>query len=194
VFEPFTQGQQGLDRSAGGLGLGLTLVRRLAELHDGTVEAQSGGIDRGSAFVLRFPSRSAPIVAAPAPSLSPAPAAHPKRLLVVEDNVDARQTLRALLEALGHEVDEAADGEAGVATALERRPNLVFVDIGLPRVDGYEVARRLRIAGVHARLVALTGYGRDDDVQRAREAGFDEHLLKPATLEQLRAAIDAAAV
>ena len=109
----------------------------------------------------------------------------------MEDNVDARQTLRMLLETLGHEVHEAADGEAGVAAALERRPDLVFVDIGLPRLDGYEVARRLREAKLGARLVALTGYGRDDDVERARAAGFDEHLLKPATLEQLRAAIDA---
>jgi CheY-like chemotaxis protein len=193
VFEPFTQGQQGLDRSAGGLGLGLTLVRRLTELHGGTVEAHSGGIDRGSRFILRFPSRKAPIGAAP-PASTPAAPARPRRLLVVEDNVDARRTLRALLEALGHEVDEAGDGEAGIAAALERRPHLVFVDIGLPRVDGYEVARRLRAAGLEGRLVALTGYGRDDDVERAREAGFDEHLLKPASLEQLRAAIEAAAV
>jgi CheY-like chemotaxis protein len=191
VFEPFTQGQQGLDRSAGGLGLGLTLVRRLTELHGGTIEAQSGGVDKGSVFTLRFPSRSAPAIAAAAPN-EQARADRPRRLLVVEDNVDARQTLRTLLEALGHEVHEAADGEAGVAAALERRPDLVFVDIGLPRLDGYEVARRLRAAKSGVRLVALTGYGREDDLQRARDAGFDEHLLKPATLEQLRAAIAAA--
>ena len=192
VFDPFTQGRQGLDRSAGGLGLGLTLVRRLTELHNGTIVAQSGGIDRGSAFTLRFPSRAA-LQGAVAATSERARADRPRRLLVVEDNVDARQTLRTLLETLGHEVHEAADGEAGVAAALERRPDLVFVDIGLPLLDGYEVARRLREAKFGARLVALTGYGRDDDVKRAREAGFDEHLLKPATLEQLRAAIDAAA-
>jgi signal transduction histidine kinase len=192
VFEPFTQGEQGLDRSAGGLGLGLTLVRRLTELHSGTIEAQSGGVDKGSVFTLRFPSRSAPVEAHAAPS-EQVRAGRPRRLLVVEDNVDARQTLRTLLEMLGHEVHEAADGEAGVAAALERRPEVVFVDIGLPRLDGYEVARRLRAAKLGVRLVALTGYGRDDDVQRAREAGFDEHLLKPATLEQLRAAIEAVA-
>ena len=155
VFEPFTQDQQGLDRSAGGLGLGLTLVRRLTELHHGTVEAHSSGANRGSRFVLRFPSRSAPLGAALAASPPAAPAARPRRLLIVEDNVDARTTLRALLEALGHEVDEAADGEAGIAAALERRPQLVFVDIGLPRLDGYEVARRLRAASLDARLVAL---------------------------------------
>jgi len=193
VFDPFTQGQQGLDRSAGGLGLGLTLVRRLAELHGGTVEARSAGPNRGSVFTLRFPSCSGPPLGAVAAANKETYAERPRRLLVVEDNMDARQTLRTLLETLGHEVHEAADGEAGVAAALERRPDLVFVDIGLPRLDGYEVARRLRAAHLRSRLVALTGYGRDDDVQRAREAGFDDHLLKPATLDQLRAAIDASA-
>jgi CheY-like chemotaxis protein len=181
-----------LDRSAGGLGLGLTLVRRLTELHNGTIEAHSGGVDKGSVFTLRFPSRGAP-VAAHSTAGEQARSDRRRRLLVVEDNVDARETLRTLLEALGHEVHEAADGEAGVAAALERQPDLVFVDIGLPRLDGYEVARRLRAANLGARLVALTGYGRDDEVQRARDAGFDEHLLKPATLEQLRAAIEAVA-
>jgi signal transduction histidine kinase/CheY-like chemotaxis protein len=190
VFEPFIQGEQGLDRSAGGLGLGLTLVRRLTELHGGTVEAQSAGVDRGSAFVLRFPRRSAPFEASAA-SGAPTRGRRAARLLIIEDNVDARQTLRALLEALGHEVHEAADGATGIAAALEHRPDLVFVDIGLPRLDGYEVARRLRAANARMRLVALTGYGTGDDVRRASEAGFDQHLLKPATLEQLRAAIDA---
>jgi len=193
VFDPFTQGQQGLDRSGGGLGLGLTLVRRLTELHGGTVEAHSSGENRGSVFTLRFPSRAGPPLAAVAAASEQRLPERPRRLLVVEDNLDARQTLRTLLETLGHEVHEAADGEAGVAAALERRPDLVFVDIGLPRLDGYEVARRLRAAHLRSRLVALTGYGRDDDVQRAREAGFDQHLLKPATLEQLRAAIDESA-
>jgi CheY-like chemotaxis protein len=144
-------------------------------------------------FILRFPTRAGPPHGTLAAASGQTPQERPRRLLVVEDNIDARQTLRTLLETLGHEVDEAADGEAGVAAALERRPDLVFVDIGLPRLDGYEVARRLRAAHVRVRLVALTGYGRDDDVQRAREAGFDEHLLKPATLEQLRAAINASA-
>jgi signal transduction histidine kinase len=195
VFDPFTQGEQGLDRSVGGLGLGLTLVRRLVELHEGAVEARSGGADRGSVFIVRFPSRSQPtaVSTSGASEARPEgrPAARARRLLIVEDNVDARQSLRALLEALGHEVHEAGDGESGVAAALELRPDLVFVDIGLPRADGYEVARRLRAAKLPARLVALTGYGRDADLQRAGEAGFDAHLLKPASLEQLQAAIDA---
>lgn len=192
VFDPFTQGQQGLDRSTGGLGLGLTLVRRLTELHGGTIEARSAGVGLGSAFVLRFPT-----CAVPAPRVDtgtePEATERPRRLLVIEDNVDARQTLCALLQALGHEVHEAGDGEAGVAAALRLRPDVVFVDIGLPRVDGYEVARRLRAAKAQAHLVALTGYGRDEDVQEARDAGFNEHLLKPASLEQLRATIEATA-
>jgi signal transduction histidine kinase/ActR/RegA family two-component response regulator len=193
VFEPFMQGQQGLDRSAGGLGLGLTLVRRLTELHGGTVEAHSSGIDRGSAFVVRLPRRAAPIGAGEAASAPGAAPGRARRLLIVEDNADARETLRALLEALGHEVHEAADGEAGVAAALRLRPDVALVDIGLPVLDGYEVGRRLRAAGGAMRLVALTGYGRDDDIRRAREAGFDLHLLKPAGVEELRAAIDGAA-
>jgi CheY-like chemotaxis protein len=190
VFEAFTQGQQGLDRSTGGLGLGLTLVRRLTELHDGTIEARSGGAGLGSMFIVRLVSRPPPIAAAAGPSGAQT-AERPRRLLIVEDNVDARQTLRALLEVLGHEVYEAGDGEAGVAAALELRPDVVLVDIGLPLLDGYEVARRLRAANLTSRLIALTGYGRSEDVQQAAAAGFDTHLLKPAGLQQLRAAIDA---
>jgi CheY-like chemotaxis protein/anti-sigma regulatory factor (Ser/Thr protein kinase) len=194
VFEPFRQGAQGLDRSAGGLGLGLTLVQRLTELHGGSIEARSDGADRGSAFVLWFPVCVLPPVT---PSAGLDARAQPqgnrtRRLLIVEDNIDARQTLRALLETLGHEVQEAGDGEAGVAAALALEPDVVFVDIGLPYLDGYEVARRIRAAKPAIRLVALTGYGQQDDVQRSREAGFDEHLLKPASLEGLRAAINAA--
>jgi CheY-like chemotaxis protein len=110
-------------------------------------------------------------------------------LLIVEDNADARQALRTLLEVLGHEVHEAADGESGFAAALALKPDVVLIDLGLPQIDGYEVARRLRKMNQTMRLVALTGYGRAIEVQRAREAGFDEHLLKPATTEQLRKAI-----
>lgn len=192
VFEPFRQGVQGLDRSTGGLGLGLTLVRRLAELHDATVEASSEGAERGSAFIVRFPSRPAPIEARGTQDAQPRAAVR-RRVLVIEDNVDARQALRALLELLGHEVHEAGDGESGVDAALALAPDIVFVDIGLPRLDGYGVARKLRAANATLRLVALTGYGRDDDLQRAQEAGFDEHLLKPASIERLRAALESEA-
>jgi CheY-like chemotaxis protein len=141
---------------------------------------------------LRLPSRAAPLTASTTKSAARAAADRRKRLLLVEDNADARQTLRALLEALGHEVHEAGDGEAGIAAAATLRPDLAFVDIGLPRLDGYEVARRMRAVDATVRLVALTGYGRDEEVRRARDAGFDEHILKPASMEQLRAAIAAA--
>jgi CheY-like chemotaxis protein len=192
VFEPFIQGRQGLERSEGGLGIGLTLVRRLTELHGGSVEAHSGGVDRGSVFVVHLPRRtSAPL----APAADGQPQRTPergRRLLIVEDNDDGRQTLRMLLEMLGHEVHEAADGAAGVAAALELQPDVCFIDIGLPELDGYEVARRVKAARPGMRLVALTGYGRFEDLERARDAGFDEHLLKPASMDLLQAAINRA--
>ena len=192
VFEPFIQGRQGLERSEGGLGIGLTLVRRLTELHGGSVEAHSGGVDRGSVFVVRLPRRtSVPL----APAADGQPQRTPergRRLLIVEDNDDGRQTLRMLLEMLGHEVHDAADGAAGVAAALALQPDVCFIDIGLPELDGYEVARRVKAARPGIRLVALTGYGRFEDLERARDAGFDEHLLKPASMDLLQAAINRA--
>jgi len=190
VFEPFTQAQQGLARSAGGLGLGLTLVRRLTELHGGTIEARSDGIDRGSTFTLRFRRLPTPDVIR-LETEDHSPANRTRRLLIVEDNPDARFALRALLETFGHEVHEANDGEAGVAAARAVRPDVVLIDVGLPRLDGYEVARRVKAEMGGIRLVALTGYGQSEDVQRARDAGFDCHLVKPASAEQLRAAIGA---
>jgi signal transduction histidine kinase len=190
VFEPFIQGAQGLDRNAGGLGLGLTLIRRLTELHGGVIEAASGGTNRGSSFVVRLPRRVAP-AAAPtvAAELRSMPASL-LRVLIVEDNADTRQSLRILFESLGHAVRDVADGEAGLAAIRVWRPDVVLVDIGLPWLDGYEVARRIREADRGIRLVALTGYGCDADVQRARAAGFDEHVLKPASAERLRMAIE----
>ena len=192
VFEPFIQGRQGLDRSEGGLGIGLTLVRRLTELQGGSVEAHSGGVDRGSVFMVRLPRRTSP---PRAPAVDGQPQRTPdrgRRLLIVEDNDDGRQTLRTLLEMLGHEVHEAADGAAGVAAALALQPDVCFIDIGLPELDGYEVARRVKAAKPAIRLVALTGYGRFEDLERARDAGFDEHLLKPASMDLLQAAINRA--
>ena len=196
VFEAFRQGEQGPDRNPGGLGIGLTLVRRLVALHDGSVEALSAGPGQGSAFVVRLPLLEAPGILPPARAADtriaagrPVPAC---RLLIVEDNEDARQGLRSLLELGGHEVHEAADGEAGVSAAIRIAPDLAFIDIGLPALDGYEVARRIKAANPGIRLVALTGYGNEGDRQRARDAGFDSHLLKPATLHDLQQAVASA--
>jgi signal transduction histidine kinase len=192
MFELFVQGERGLERSQGGLGIGLTLVRRLAELHGGTVEAHSGGPGLGSKFTVRLPRIAAP-VAHPVPSL-PAEAARPRRrILLVEDNTDARETLRDLLELHGHEVHEAASGPDGVEMALRLRPDLSLIDIGLPELDGYEVARRIRasVEGHTLQLVALTGYGQPEDRRRAEEAGFDEHLAKPIAPDRLAALIAA---
>jgi signal transduction histidine kinase/ActR/RegA family two-component response regulator len=187
VFELFVQGQRALDRAQGGLGIGLTLVRRLAELHDGGVTAQSDGPGRGSVFTVRLPA-----IAAPAPSQAPATnhagVQAPRDVLVVEDNEDARAMMRAFLETEGHLVHEAADGAAGLRLAMARRYHIAFVDLGLPGMDGYELARRLRgLPGSRDMLlVALTGYGQPQDRQRALDAGFDLHLIKPADQALLR--------
>jgi signal transduction histidine kinase len=191
VFDPFTQGKQGIDRAGGGLGIGLTLVRRFAELHGGGVEARSAGPGAGSSFVVRLPRIATPATTRDGGTEVGRAPSHAYRILLVEDNEDARQSLRVLLEIMGHEVHEAVDGESGIGAALRLRPDFVVVDIGLPRLDGYEVARRLRTALPGVGLVALSGYGREEDKQRAREAGFDAHLLKPAGSERLQAELDA---
>ncbi len=179
IFEPFTQVETSMDRSEGGLGLGLSLVRGLAALHGGRATAYSDGQGRGSTFVVELPLSAAQGGAAARPDAAP-PAAG-RRVLVVEDNDDARESMLLLLGQLGHEAVGAADGPDGVRRALEEHPDVVFVDIGLPGFDGYEVARRLRAGlGRGPVLVALTGYGQPEDRERAHEAGFDVHLTKPA--------------
>jgi two-component system CheB/CheR fusion protein len=194
VFELFTQADRSLDRSQGGLGIGLALVKRLTELHEGTVEAESA-LGEGSEFILRLPV--APDDAPPSHISAPdtdAPTNHPLRVLVVDDNADASLMLGMLLEALGHEVQTAGDGPAALALALSFHPKVVMLDIGLPGMDGYEVARRIRqdpaLTGVI--LVALTGYGQDSDRQRSRDAGFDHHLVKPADFAKLKEILSAA--
>jgi CheY-like chemotaxis protein len=179
AFELFVQGDAPLDRGQGGLGIGLTLVRRLVDLHRGRIEAASGGPGRGSTFTIRLPAAPPPGAAGTlAPEIPRA--AIRRRVLIIEDNDDARQMLRHLLDHAGHEVHEAAEGADGLARALALSPDAVIVDIGLPGLDGYSIARRLREAGPPGvLLVAITGYGQDGDRQRSREAGFDVHLTKP---------------
>jgi PAS domain S-box-containing protein len=192
VFDLFTQVDRGLDRAQGGLGIGLTLVKSLAEMHGGRVTAHSEGAGRGSEFVVRLPALPGPPrTAEGGTARSPdRPDVPPRRVLVVDDNVDAAQTLALMLRALGHEVRTAHDGPAALREAELLRPEVVLLDIGLPRMDGYEVARRLReTEGLgQPLLVALTGYGQEEDRRRAAAAGFDVHLVKPAdpqTVERL---------
>jgi PAS domain S-box-containing protein len=185
LFEPFVQGDTDLDRRRGGLGLGLALVKGLVELHGGTVAAESAGVGRGATFVVRLPLDRR---AAGKPVEPATVAAARCRVLVVEDNRDAASSLRDALELAGHEVDVAADGREGIVKARALHPDLVLCDIGLPELDGYEVARALRAdpATARLRLVAISGYALPDDVRRAREAGFDHHLAKPPDLARLR--------
>jgi PAS domain S-box-containing protein len=179
IFDLFVQGHTGLHRREAGLGIGLTLARRLVDLHQGRIEATSDGPGRGSLFTVRFPTIEPPAEALEAPSLVGRRGAR-RRVLIVEDHDDARQMLRHLLESLGHEVHEAADGISGLDRALTLTPDAVVVDIGLPGLDGYAVARELRRAGpAGTLLIAVTGYGQDGDRQRSAEAGFDAHLTKP---------------
>ncbi len=179
AFDLFVQGDRDLDRSQGGLGIGLTLVRRLAQMHGGSASVYSAGIDRGSEFTVRLPAIEAPAHARPQPLAEPK--AEGKNILVVEDNEDARETLVLLLRLAGHRVETAADGLEGLEKALATPPDVALLDVGLPRLDGYELARRIRGQPAERRpfLVALTGYGLPEDRKRAFEAGFDVHIVKP---------------
>jgi PAS domain S-box-containing protein len=195
IFDAFVQSEQSLDRSRGGLGLGLTLVRRLVELHGGTVEASSDGVGRGAVFTVRLPRIATPTPNAPAPAdRGAAPPVSTQRVLLIEDEPDSREMLRMMLQLQGYEVHEAADGPSGVERALQLRPDTAIIDIELPLMDGYDVARRIRAStGVGGpRLVALTGHGREPDRQRAVAAGFDAHLVKPVDPERLARALTTA--
>ena len=186
VFDLFVQGERRLDRTQGGLGIGLTLVRRLVELHGGTVEAFSEGPDRGSRFTVRLRAiASRPSGEAGRHGAGWDVAA--RRILIIEDNADARAMLRHLLEAAGHEVHEASDGREGLAMALSLRPDVALVDLGLPGLDGYEIARQLRASDDRRNilLVAVTGYGSPEDRERSILAGFDVHLVKPVDPDML---------
>jgi PAS domain S-box-containing protein len=188
AFDLFVQETRSLDRAQGGLGIGLTLVRTLVKMHGGSVRAFSEGLGRGSELVVRLPlaPRAGSFPPAPAPKRSDRPGVS-LRVLIVDDNVDAAEVLGQLLEIMGHEIAVAHDGPAALAAAAATPPDLILLDIGLPGMDGYEIAARLRAAGhTSAALVALTGYGRENDFRRSRAAGFDHHLVKPVSLAQLQ--------
>ncbi|HEX5865104.1 MAG TPA: response regulator, partial [Casimicrobiaceae bacterium] len=193
VFDLFVQGDRSLDRTEGGLGIGLTLVRRLVEMHNGSVSVSSRGQGKGSEFVVRLPLALARGVRrAPAKETLPQLPATRRRLLVVDDNRDFADTLGALFGVMGHDVRIAYNGTDALSAAAEYRPDAIFLDIGLPGASGYDVARMLRSSPEHAgvTLVAFTGYGRDEDRRRVREAGFDYHLVKPAEAAELARIVD----
>ncbi len=187
VFELFTQSTRAIDRSQGGLGIGLTIVKSLVEMHGGSVVAESGGPGQGSTFTVRLPTTDVPGAVAASTDEGPLPAG--RRILVVDDNVPAAKLLVRLLAKFGpHEIVTAHDGEGAIAAAEAYRPQLILLDIGLPKLDGYEVSRRLRSnpAFDDVLLVALTGYGTDADRRRSLDAGFDEHVTKPPSVEMLQ--------
>ncbi|WP_296947658.1 response regulator [uncultured Massilia sp.] len=194
VFDVFVQGTISIDRSQGGLGIGLSLVRRLVELHGGSVSASSPGTSGGSTFEIRLPRAEAQDGTHAPAHHDAAPDGKPT-VLLIEDNDDGREMMATMLGSFGYPVLQAADGIEGVRVALAERPTVALVDIGLPGIDGYEVARRLRRdeATRHIRLIALTGYGLAEDQRRVLEAGFDLHLVKPVDLDGLLAQLDAAA-
>jgi CheY-like chemotaxis protein len=195
IFELFVQDERPLSRSQGGLGIGLTMVRRLVELHGGTVEARSAGAGQGSEFTVGLPIARKPLSVPRRPqtaaiALAPSPA----RVLLVEDNIDAADLLAHLLGSSGHDVHVARDGWTGIRRLQELRPHVVLCDIGLPGMDGFEVADRMRALDVEPRplLVALTGYGGKANAERSRAAGFDHHIVKPADLAAILRLIDEA--
>jgi len=194
VFDLFVQGERALDRGQGGLGIGLTLVKRLVELHQGRVDVASEGPGKGASFTVSLPCISAvePQRAAAVASISRTSEVYGRRVLVVDDNIDAAESTAAFLRLEGHEVKAVHDGLQALASLRVFDPHVVVLDIGLPGLDGYAVARQLRERGdtSHVLLIALTGYGQKEDRSRAAEAGFDYHFVKPADPREIQAAIE----
>jgi CheY-like chemotaxis protein len=193
IFTMFSQVSSALDRAEGGLGIGLALSRGLVALHGGTLEAHSQGEGRGSEFTVRLPG-TVVVAGPPSEPKADVAAAAPvggRAILVADDNADALQTMAALLEMDGHRVGMAADGETALAMAGTLRPEVAVLDIGMPGLNGYEVARRIRLEpwGASMRLIALTGWGQAEDVQRAHAAGFDHHVTKPVDFDALQALV-----
>jgi len=202
IFDLFTQGERGLDRSQGGLGIGLTLVRSLVEMHGGCVAGHSDGPGRGSEFIVRLPvlpqappagpdSPGSPVRRAPEQSCASAG----RRVLVVDDSISTAQSMSALLQLEGHDARVAYDGQKALETAAAFRPEVVLLDIGMPGMNGYQVAKQLRqMPGLEqALLVAITGYGQEEDSRRSREAGFQHHLVKPVGLRAVEELLVSAA-
>jgi CheY-like chemotaxis protein len=184
MFDAFTQADSSLEHTGSGLGIGLTLVKTLVQMHGGTVEACSAGIGQGSEFVVHLPTAAEAPPPAPATTTASPPeprAAAPRRVLVVDDNRDSAESLGLLLELHGHEVHKAHDGHEAVEAATRLGPDVVLLDIGLPTLNGYETARliRERFGEKRVLLVALTGWGQEEDRRRSEEAGFDAHMVKP---------------
>jgi CheY-like chemotaxis protein len=197
VFELFAQAPGALDRAQGGMGIGLTLVKRLVELHRGTVQAASEGPGQGSEFVVRLPL-AGPASAGSAQGAvkdgSRPSASRRLHVVIAEDNVDARDLLQFALEQLGHRVEPCEDGVSAIECAVVGKPDAMLIDLGLPGSDGYQVARAVRGAlGEAIRLVALTGYGQPGDRERALAAGFDAFLVKPAEIDAVERALRASA-
>jgi CheY-like chemotaxis protein len=186
IFEPFMQVDTSWQRTQGGMGIGLSLVKEFVELHGGRVEARSLGLGQGSEFLVRLPVAS--ITASEPKVVAEKPTGPRRRILVVEDNRDAAESLGMLLRMIGHDVRTAHNAAEAVAAAPEYRPLLVLMDLGMPRVNGYEAARLIRAEpwGAGLFLVALTGWGSEADQQRTRDAGFDRHLVKPVDIEALK--------
>lgn len=197
VFELFTQGPTVSSSMASGLGIGLSLVRTIAQLHGATVEVFSEGVGHGSAFTVTLPVMAMVATepqdrrAVPAqPLVRQAPPFKARHILLIDDNTDVNQTLHDFLVDVGHVVDCAPDGETGLQMDSERRHDVICCDIGLPGMDGFEVARRLRRGASRARLIAISGYEQEEQRERARQAGFDHYLVKPIVCQQLLALID----
>jgi CheY-like chemotaxis protein len=181
LFDLFTQGDHPGDTSAGGLGIGLTLARRLVEMHDGQIEAESQGLGTGSNFSVRLPLLTCDLVGAATAGEEDTGLPASRRVLIVDDNQDAAEMLGVMMTAWGQDPKIAHDGLAALEAGAAFEPEIVLLDIGLPRLDGHETARRMRAQtwGRRALLIALTGWGQDVDVARSRDAGFDHHLVKP---------------
>lgn len=192
IFDMFTQVDRATQQSQAGLGIGLTLVKRLVEMHGGSVAVHSEGRGRGSEFVVRLPTAREPIAAAPPPVVA-APSPRRRRIVIVDDNVDAAVSLAMLLELNGNEIHTAHDGIEALATIARHRPDVALLDIGLPELDGHEVCRRIRAEpwGREVALVALTGWGQEDDRRKSQDAGFDGHLVKPVDHAELTRLLDA---